>query len=94
MIVEDCVSAIKLAPHVHTLALLGTHISDAKADEISKEGYSRVLLSLDNDATYEAVKLQLQYRSKIKGLLVASLPKDIKDMNEDEFDDYLLHHIL
>lgn len=95
VVVEDPVSAIKIAPFVHSLALLGTHISDAKADEIAAEKYVNVYIMLDNDATDQAIKHQLKYRNKIKGLQVIGLgPKDIKDMDKDEFDDFLLKYIL
>lgn len=89
VIVEDQMSAIKLAPHVHSLALLGTHISDAKAEEIAKLKYKKVILSLDNDATGEAIKLVLKFRNKIKNLFVHGLGKDIKNMNEEELNEYL-----
>lgn len=91
MLVEDQVSAIKLAPYVHSLALLGTNLSDAKVEEINSitPQYEQVYISLDNDATYEAIKMQLANRSKIKGLLVAALGQDIKDMNKEDFDNYV-----
>lgn len=89
VLVEDQVSAIKLAPYVHSLALLGTHMNEDLAKEISEQGYKRVLICLDNDATREAIKMQIMWRPKIKGLLVSGLPKDIKDMNDNEFQDFL-----
>lgn len=91
VLVEDQVSAIKLAPYVHSLALLGTNLSDAKVEEINSitPQYEQVYISLDNDATYEAIKMQLANRSKIKGLLVAALGQDIKDMNKEDFDNYV-----
>lgn len=87
-------SAIRLAEHCHSLALLGVMLSDAKAEEISAGGYDKVVLSLDNDATYEAIKLQLKYRRKIKGLVVIGLGQDIKDMPKDDFETYLLSNVL
>lgn len=69
IIVEDQMSAIKLAPHVHSLALLGTHISDAKAEEIAAGGYKKVLISLDNDATYAP------FADEILTELILSFPK-------------------
>lgn len=93
IIVEDQMSAIKLAPHVHSLALLGTHISDAKAEEIAAGGYDKVLISLDNDATYAAIKLQLEHRNKIKHLFVAGLGKDIKDFTRGELHEYLSQNV-
>jgi DNA primase len=91
--VEDQMSAIKLAPHVHSLALLGTHISDEKAEEIVAGKYKQVLISLDNDATHEAIKLQLIFRNKIKNLYLAGLGKDIKDMTQGELNEYLSQNV-
>lgn len=91
VLVEDQVSAIKLAPYVHALALLGTNLSDAKVAEINAitPAYEHVYISLDNDATGEAIKMQLANRGRIKGLLVAALGKDIKDMTTEEFNTYV-----
>lgn len=91
IIVEDQISAIKLAPYVHSLALLGTHMNEDLAKEIAAQGYKTVLICLDNDATYTAIKMQLMWKSTIKGLLVNGLGKDIKDMNDNEFQEYLQH---
>jgi hypothetical protein len=89
VIVEDPVSAIKLAPHVHSLSLMGVHISDEKMDEIKAQKYQQIILSLDNDATREAIKLQLKYRNRVDNFFVHGLEKDIKDMNEEELNAYL-----
>lgn len=63
-------------------------------EEIKAGGYSKVVLSLDNDATYEAIKLQMKWRKEIKGLVVAGLGCDIKDMGQDDFETYLLENVL
>jgi hypothetical protein len=91
ILVEDQMSAIKVAPHFHSAALLGTNISDAKVHEmlLQPEQYERIYLCLDNDATYEAVRQQLALRNRLKNLLVLGLPKDIKNMNDIEFKEYL-----
>jgi hypothetical protein len=93
ILVEDQMSALKLAPHVHSLALLGTHLSDAKAAEIVAGGYKKVLISLDNDATREAIKMQLAHRNTIKHLYVAGLGIDIKDMTQGELNEYLSQNL-
>lgn len=82
-------SAIKMSQHCHSAALLGTHISAEKVKEIVAGGYDKVILSLDNDATYEAIKLQLHLRDKIPGMCVRGLEKDIKNMNQQEFEEYV-----
>lgn len=78
-------SAIKVAREYHSLALLGTNFSDAKVDEVLAEGYKYVYLCLDNDATWEAIRLVLHCQKKLKNLRVKGLEKDIKEMNETEF---------
>lgn len=89
ILVEDQVSAIRMAPHMHSAALLGTHINDDKAEEIRSGKYKTVIIALDNDATHEAIKLQLKWAGRIRGLFIRGLAKDIKDMNDDEFKDFL-----
>lgn len=88
MLVEDQLSALRLAPHVHAVALLGTNVSDAKAAEYKQGKYDRIIISLDNDATQEAIKLTLRLRGTLP-INVIGLAKDIKNMTADEFEDYL-----
>lgn len=84
-------SAIKLAPYFHSAALLGTNISESKVHEIllQPEQYKRIYLSLDNDATYDAVRKQLKLHNRLKNLLVLGLPKDVKNMTDKELKEYL-----
>jgi hypothetical protein len=92
VIVEDQVSAIKLAPYVHALALLGTNLSEAKVNEIPKEGpekYDSIYLCFDNDAIGTAVKTQLDWVSVLPNMRILGLQKDIKDMTDDEFTQFL-----
>lgn len=89
VIVEDQVSALKVAPHHHALALLGTHIGDDKAQEIKEGKYSKILLCLDNDATYEAIKLQLKLQHVLPNMYIVGLGQDIKDMNDEQFEAFL-----
>lgn len=91
ILVEDPVSAIKIAPHYHSAALLGTNLSEAKVEEIRMQvdKYERIYLCLDNDATYEAIKTQLKWRGRLPNLMVLGLQKDVKNMDNDEFDEYL-----
>jgi hypothetical protein len=93
VIVEDQMSALKLAPHTHTVALLGTHVSQQLVDEIVNGNYDRVRISLDQDAVYEAVKLQLRMRHRVPGILVASIQKDIKDFTAEEVKQYVQEHL-
>lgn len=90
VITEDQMSAIKVAPHHHGLAILGTNLNDSRVDEIlAQPKYDRIYLCLDNDAVYEAIKLQLKWRHRLPKMLVLGLQKDIKDMDEAEFTEFL-----
>lgn len=90
IIVEDQVSAIKMAPYMDAIALLGVNLSEAKVAEIlEQKKYSHIYLCLDNDAVMEAVKIQLKWRHKLPNMCIQGLPKDIKDMSHDEFADFL-----
>ena len=90
VITEDQMSAIKVAPHYHSLAICGTNLNEARIEEIQKqEKYERIYLCLDNDATYEAIKMQFKWRSRVPNMLVLGLQKDIKDMDDEEFTEYL-----
>ena len=90
VLVEDQVSAIRLAPFTHSLALLGVNVSEAKVEEIlaAEPKYQQILLSLDEDATLESIKQALKWKNRIN-LLVVPLQKDIKNMDAREFQEYL-----
>lgn len=90
ILVEDQVSAIKVAPIYHSLALLGTNLSEAKVLEIMYNNeYDNVYLCLDNDATHDAIRQQLKWGGRLKGLQVRGLEKDIKDMSKEEFNEFM-----
>lgn len=83
-------SAIKTARHSHSIALLGTNLSEAKLLEIMYSGdYDRVYLALDADATMEAIKTQLKWRERMPALMVLGLHKDVKEMDKKEFSNFL-----
>lgn len=89
VLVEDQMSALKLAPYVHAVALLGVNLSEAKVNEIKAGGYKRVILSLDNDAIPVAIRLTLKWKDKLPGLAIFGIAKDIKDMTTEELKDYV-----
>lgn len=84
-------SAIRLAPFFHSIALLGTNLSDTKVEEIQAQEpkYERVFIALDNDATMDSIRTQLRLRSRMPNLFVLGLQKDIKDMDTNEFQEFL-----
>lgn len=86
LLVEDQVSAVRAAKDFHVVALLGTTLSNAKVQEIVlNHEYEHVLICLDQDATYTAIRTQLRLRNTIKGLLMKGLGKDIKDFDDEEY---------
>lgn len=90
IVVEDPMSALRLAPHVHSLSLMGVLLSEEKLNEIKAQDYDKVLLCLDGDATREAIKLRLKWGKHLKSLEVYGLgDKDVKNMNEGEFNEFL-----
>lgn len=90
LIVEDPVSAVRLAQAgVDSLSLMGTMMSVDRALEIREQEYNRVVLSLDNDASAQAIKYVHEYRRYIPNFYVALLDKDIKNMTEQELDIYI-----
>lgn len=82
-------SPLKLAPFYHCAALLGTNLSEAKINELidqnKEEKYEAIWLCLDNDATYEAIKQMIRWQPRLENLKVLGLPKDIKNMDNEEF---------
>ena len=90
VIVEDQPSALRVcAAHVDALALCGTLISPARITEIADQNYDRVILCLDKDATVTAIKTVAVYRNKLKTLVVRPLAKDVKNMDKEEFQDFI-----
>ena len=88
--VEDSLSAMRLAPFTHSVALLGANLGAGRAEELAARSYDykTIYLSLDKDATLSSLKQQREY-AKIVKLTVLPLQKDIKDMTQEEFDYYL-----
>lgn len=89
VIVEDQVSAIRVSSFYDSVALLSTNFSEAKVKEVKARGYSRVFLCLDNDATAVAVRLAVALRTQLPQLRIIGLPKDIKNMDKEEFESFL-----
>ncbi len=86
VIVEDCLSACRLAGLGYTaVALLGTGITVAQAQEIAAyAGQGRsVWLALDRDAFGKALKLASRHKH-IVPLMPICLDEDIKNMKHDD----------
>jgi hypothetical protein len=86
--VEDIPSALRLWAAGHNaVALLGTSCGADKAAELSYAS-KRIVWALDADATKTAVHLERRHRFLFDGSVVAVLKCDIKDMTEEEFDEF------
>lgn len=82
-VVEDQVSASKLAGHVTTVALLGCHLNDVLLEYLAKHT-KHLLIALDFDALDKAVNLAGRVSSRFEKVTVVPLSKDVKDMSEEE----------
>lgn len=89
VIVEDIVSALRLNPYTDSLALCGTIFSAARQMEVKRANYDRIYLALDNDATRTASKIVKNCKLTLPKLKVKFLPKDVKDMGEDELKAFI-----
>lgn len=90
VIVEDQMSAIRLEPHVHAVALLGTNLNEIKIEEIAESPrYRDIYLCLDNDATSEAIRLKFRWQERLPQLRVIGLEDDVKDQSPKDFDAFL-----
>lgn len=91
VVVEDAPSAHRLmCAGMDAVALLGTTINEARAEEIVKAGFKKAIIVLDNDATDQAIK-QALYMPRYSGLFnVKPLDKeDLKDMDDANFSKFV-----
>jgi hypothetical protein len=85
VLVEDCISAMKVAQDGLTgVALLGVGLDNNKVREIGMQHPSEVMIALDADATDEAFKLARRWGLAFPKTRVVILDKDLKDMTRDE----------
>lgn len=89
IVVEDIVSALRINPYYDSVALLGTVFNAAKQREIRMQGYKHVVMCLDKDATRTAARYAKTAGVSVPGLKVKFLNKDIKNMSEEELDEFL-----
>lgn len=92
VIVEDVPSALRLAQDhkVDAVALLGTTLNYERIKEIKDQEYDRVLLCLDRDATFKAIKYKLMFDKDLPQMLIKTLPgPDVKDMSYKQFEEFM-----
>lgn len=91
-IVEDQVSAARLAKYVTTVALLGCHLNDTLMLFLAKHT-KHLKIALDFDALDKAVRLAAKVSPYFHTTQVLSLPCDIKNMSEEQLDGFVQTHL-
>jgi hypothetical protein len=99
VLVEDQLSAIKLAAHGYDsvallgkpVSLVGTYGGADRVAEIAKRARTadEVLVALDSDATDDAFKFARKWGAAFKRCRVAILSSDLKDTPADDFAEVL-----
>lgn len=88
VLVEDAISATRLAPLVRSAALLGTHMSAGQARSLRAASPSLVV-ALDQDTWYHKVPKPLlikdEYQFLFDEIRLLKIEKDVKDMNKADF---------
>lgn len=87
VVVEDAVSAIKVARYADSCPLLGAHLSLHKAVGLSRL-YKKLILWLDNDKIKEMMKFKNRYTHLFEDVKIVISDKDPKYYNE-EIKEYL-----
>lgn len=89
VLVEDIPSAIRLSDAgVYAIALLGLNVSSEKIGEIINHA-EHICWALDADATQQAHDLCGKWTMFFDSSIIRPLKKDIKDMTEQELDDWV-----
>jgi DNA primase len=89
-IVEDIPSADRIAEAgQNACALMGTHCANDCLDEIVDQGYREVVIALDKDAMKQAFKVHNALCLRVRTIRTRVLEKDVKNMTQQELDDWL-----
>jgi hypothetical protein len=89
LIVEDIPSAIKANRYITSAALLGTHMTNDVVMHL-RNHFDSLIIALDKDATDKAFELMHHSILFREGISILPLPKDIKDMDDDEVRETIL----
>ena len=89
-VVEDCASACAISNKVTGLALLGTNLLQEHVRVLQE--YERVYIALDKDATDKALDMVRRLYFLVPTSL-AVLQHDLKNMMDDERDEYIEERI-
>lgn len=83
LLVEDIPSAVRAAPYMDAVALLGTGCGFDRATEIAKYGQLPIIIALDQDATSTAFEMLDRWGLRWNRSKVLPLKHDLKDMDEE-----------
>ena len=88
IIVEDIFSAIRASDYLSSVALLSTHLSDARIEEIKSTGLSPVYLALDGDVYPQVIRYCQRFRNQIR-MVPVKLSKDLKNHTPEELEEFM-----
>jgi len=91
IIVEDIPSAVRASKWItRACALLGTGCGPDRAEEIARVAQRPIMVALDQDATTHAFDMVERYSLLWgDGTKVLALKKDLKNMNDDDLQDFI-----
>jgi len=89
IIVEDIPSAVRAAPYINSVALLGTGAGLDRATEIDMMAPRPLLIALDQDAIRESFNMLERWSLMWGDVKVIPLQADLKDTEEHELIDLL-----
>lgn len=85
VLVEDCISALKVSRHFQVVCLHGSHLSTEMLLEIiGVVGNQEVIVALDRDATNKAIKVIVNNRFLAPNFRCVILSKDLKYVSDEE----------
>ena len=93
VVVEDIVSAKRVAKYKNCIALLGTHLNDDSVSFLIDMGIKNIYIALDQDAWSVAYKLKEKYSLFFRNFSVitwSNTRKDPKDQTEEQLKAWLL----
>lgn len=92
IIVEDILSAVRLAAYSDSVAITGTNLLRPVISHIKQSRYDKVWLALDNDAIKRAFSLVRRFQSELPHMNVMGLQQDFKNMSSADMQQVLTNY--
>ena len=89
VLVEDIPSSVRISEFIPCAALMGTHLAPEVVQYLARIGASRLVIALDADAKKKAIDMRNKYRLLFNQIDIMFIEKDVKDMNEKEFKEFI-----